>query len=96
MQERIPTIPVTLRIAGSALPNLRARANWARFVEAGPIDADGWRTVRMTFELAQDAVAVVLGLGEKCAMIAPEQLREEVITRLQRALRQHEPVPDRE
>ena len=92
LQERIPTIPVTLRIADAALPDLRARANWARFVEVGPVGADGWRTVRMTFELAHDAVAAVLGLGEMCAIIAPENLRQEVSERLQMALRQYKPA----
>jgi predicted DNA-binding transcriptional regulator YafY len=97
LQDRLPAVPVTLRVAEAALSTLRDRANWARIVAVDPVDPSGWLTVRMTFELKEDAIAAVLGMGAKCEMIAPSVLRDAVITHLRQALDQYhrdpEPVP---
>jgi len=86
LRDRVPRYPVTLRVADAALPDLRARASWARIADTGPLDEDGWRTVDVRFELERDAIAAVLALGDRCEAVAPDGLRESVRTHLRRAL----------
>jgi predicted DNA-binding transcriptional regulator YafY len=90
LRERVPRYPVTLRVADAALPDLRARASWARIEDTGPIDPDGWRTVEIRFELERDAVAAVLALGPQCEAIAPASLRRAVAAQLRLALARYE------
>ena len=93
LRERVPRYPVTLRVADAALQDLRARASWARIEATGPVDPNGWRSVEVRFELEQDAVAAVLGLGGQCEAIAPESLRTAVAAQLRQALAHYEDEP---
>lgn len=94
LRERIPTIAVTLRVADAALPALRSRASWAHFENVQPSHVSGWMSVQMSFELEDDVVAAVLGLGGMCEIIAPEVLRQRVIAHLYQALGRYGAEPE--
>jgi predicted DNA-binding transcriptional regulator YafY len=86
MQERVPSFPVTLRVLAPAVADLRARANWARIEQVAIPDAHGWVLVEIMFELEHDALAAVLGLGERCEVVSPPELRRSVAFQIRRAL----------
>ncbi len=70
---------VTLRLAPGAASELASivgeAAAWAALVEAGPPDAEGWRTVTIDLERPGWAHEVLLRLGEGAEVLRPPELR---------------------
>ena len=81
----LPQYPVIVRVAAAILPQLHYAANYARIEEIEPPTADGWQTVRMQFERAEDAHQYALRFVPNLEVLAPAAVRDEVLTRLQRA-----------
>lgn len=86
---RLPRYPVTLRADPAAVPRLRYAGWYSRVEEVGQPEEDGWVLVAMSFELAEDACALVLGFGAAVSIVAPPELREAVIRQARAALRHH-------
>ena len=82
----LPEYPVTFRLVGDAVTELRQRASWARIRAVRELSHDGWREVDVLFEIEPDAVAAALSLGERCMVVAPASLRHTVIEELRAAL----------
>jgi len=47
-------------------------------LKADKPDPEGWETLRIQFEEEEQACFVVLGMGSRAEVVAPEQLRERV------------------
>jgi predicted DNA-binding transcriptional regulator YafY len=58
---------------------MRAAGRYARIEHEGPMDADGWVTLRMVFEDAHGAREFVLSFGAQAEALEPPTLRAEVL-----------------
>ena len=86
---RLPQYPVELLIAPEAIADLRQSMQWGRVVHAGEPDATDWQSVSVMFELFENALASVLGLGGRVIVLEPAELREAVIAAHHSALASH-------
>lgn len=74
-----PRIEVKLRIAGDRLPRLhgvigdRPFGTLERLDEPDP---DGWLRIRVKLDWPNEAVAQILGVGARCELLEPAELRE--------------------
>jgi predicted DNA-binding transcriptional regulator YafY len=66
-------VEVTLRLEARAAANIRRRM----VLEEMEIH-DGWETLRVQFDHPEEAVLVVLGMGARAEVLAPESVRERV------------------
>jgi predicted DNA-binding transcriptional regulator YafY len=74
--------PAVLRVAPEAIPILShyfGEAAQALLDHSDPPDADGWVTLRPTFETIEGACSMALGLGAWVEVLEPAELRERVI-----------------
>ncbi len=74
--------PVVLRVAPEAIPILShflGEGAQALLDQGGPPDAEGWVTLRPTFESIEAACSMALGLGDRAEVLEPAELRERVI-----------------
>lgn len=92
LEEGLPRYPITLMIASSALDEVQRGLRWGRVASVGPSSPDGRRRVEITFELFPDALASVLGFGDRVEVVAPDELRLAVRHALGAALRQYLPI----
>jgi predicted DNA-binding transcriptional regulator YafY len=75
----LPSYPLTVRVAPEALSRLTFPGAYARVEHVGEPEADGWRTVRLQHETADEAASYVLGFGPRMTVLAPAALRERVV-----------------
>ena len=87
-RSRLPRYPIVLRADPRIVPRLRYAGWYSRVERVGEPEEDGWVRVEMTVELAEDACALVAGLGAAVSLVAPAELRDEVV-RHARALLEH-------
>ena len=72
-----PRFEVTLRVHPETLKwMMKWRA--VSLLKADKPDPEGWETLRIQFEEEEQACFVVLGMGSRAEVVAPEQLRERV------------------
>lgn len=67
-------VEVTLRLEARAAENIR---RWRMVLEEIE-NRDGWETLRVQFDHAEEAVFVVLGMGSRVEVVGPEKVRERV------------------
>jgi predicted DNA-binding transcriptional regulator YafY len=82
-----PQYPATLRFAPDVLPVLPqvfGEGIHSLIEQADPPDADGWITLRMTFETLEAARTHALGFGTWVEVIDPPELRTSVIATARR------------
>lgn len=75
--------PVTLRIAPEGvpiLPHIFGEGAHTLVAQADPPDAEGWITLRRTFETIEAACTMILGLGTLVEVLEPPELRERVVS----------------
>jgi predicted DNA-binding transcriptional regulator YafY len=82
----LPRYPVLLRVDPSIVTRVRYGGRYARVEEIGEPEADGWMTIRMLFELEEDACAFALGFGPCLEVVEPVALREQVIALAQQTV----------
>jgi predicted DNA-binding transcriptional regulator YafY len=75
----LPRYLATLRVAASLLGRLRQGERYTHLEWEEPPDVEGWARVQMRFEEEHDAVEFILGFGDRIKVVAPEQLRAQVI-----------------
>ncbi len=79
----LPQYRVTLRIAPEGvpiLPQVFGESAQAMIAQADPPDAEGWVTIRPTFETIEAACTMVLGFGTLVEVLEPQELRERVVS----------------
>jgi predicted DNA-binding transcriptional regulator YafY len=79
----LPQYQALLRVAGDVLPRLGYAGRFARIEHIDPPAEDGWSEVRMRFQFEQEACEYVLSFGDRVMALAPETLREKVVTMAQ-------------
>jgi predicted DNA-binding transcriptional regulator YafY len=79
----------TLRLAPRAASCLQASRQTSPVSEAGS-DPEGWRTLQVHFEDEEHALFVVLGYASQVEVVAPEGLRDRVLSEHRAALRRAE------
>ena len=67
-------VEVTLRLEARAAANIR---RWRMVLEEMK-NGDGWDTLRVQFDHPEEAVFVVLGIGARAEVLAPESVRQRV------------------
>ncbi len=80
-QASLPKYPVILRVAPDLIPVLPAILgdDVRVLIEQAQTDSQGWRVVEHTFERIEEAQTYVLGMGASVDVIAPEELRVNVL-----------------
>jgi predicted DNA-binding transcriptional regulator YafY len=84
-----PRIDVTVRASPRAvamLPEILGDAVRPSIDAAGPTDAEGWRHVVLTFEHVGAAAYRLSGFGDLVEVVAPRDVREDVIANARRTL----------
>jgi len=75
----LPRYLVTVRAQSEILPRLRSVGRYSRVEQVEPADVEGWCVVQMAFENPGDAREVALSFGPHLQVLAPPELRSEVI-----------------
>lgn len=75
----LPRYSTTVRVGPAVFPRLGFAGRFARIEQVGQMDSDGWREVRMRFDVEEMAVEYVLSFGPHIEIIEPDTLREKVI-----------------
>ena len=75
----LPRYPVTVRIAPEALARIWVPGSYAQVQHVGEPETDGWRTLRLLLQTEEEACSYVLGFGTRVAVVAPAELREQVV-----------------
>ena len=75
----LPQYRATLRVTPDALRYIRQGGRWARIEQESAPDADGWIVLSILFEEEHGAREFALGFGAQVEVIAPSELREQVI-----------------
>jgi predicted DNA-binding transcriptional regulator YafY len=81
IEENRPSYPVTVRVAPqfvSWLPYYFGDPIRDAIADAGPPDAEGWITVKLSFESLEQARERLLGFGGAVEVLAPRALRASV------------------
>ena len=85
-----PTYSVLLRVSKEGADVLhRVLGEWVRETLSSQEDAAGWRTLDLTFENAEQAVSLLLGLTPLVEVQEPEELRGHLVTAAGEALRMY-------
>ncbi len=82
----LPVYPATLRVTAAGLERMRWW-RFARIVQVGQVNAEGWSQVDVHFELPEEACEYVAGCGGMVEVLAPDELRTAVIERAVGTLR---------
>ena len=81
---------VLLRVSKEGADVLpRVLGEWARETLSSQEDAAGWRTLDLTFENAEQAVSLLLGLTPLVEVQEPEELRERLVAAAGEVLRMY-------
>lgn len=75
----LPRYHATLRVAPEVLPRLGYAGRFARIEQTGAPCADGWREVRLRFDVEEMAVEYALSFGPRVEVVEPPALRDKVI-----------------
>ncbi len=75
----LPRYLATLRVEAGLLGRLRQGERYTQLEAEEPPDAKGWARVEMRFEEEHNAVEFILGFGDRIEVIAPDELRTQVI-----------------
>jgi predicted DNA-binding transcriptional regulator YafY len=73
--EGLPRYPVTLLVDPTAIEQVRRGLRWGRVTEVAPPGEDGRRSMTIMFEIYPDALASVLGFGDRVEVVAPPDFR---------------------
>ena len=76
---QLPRFEATLRVRQEAMRRLYYAVRFARVEETGEADADGWVTVKMRFQLEDEAAEFALSFGNQIEVVEPASVREKVI-----------------
>jgi predicted DNA-binding transcriptional regulator YafY len=85
-KESLPRYTVTVRIAQAALPRVYSTGRFMQVEQIDAPDTDGWSTVRLLFQLQEEACGYVLSFGSEMEVIEPQEFRERVILLAQSVL----------
>jgi predicted DNA-binding transcriptional regulator YafY len=72
----LPRYRVDLRATEEALNRLHGWFRFVRVVEQTPPDAEGWCNMVVDFEVEEQAIVVLRGLGDEVKVVKPEGLRK--------------------
>jgi predicted DNA-binding transcriptional regulator YafY len=75
----LPRYLATLRVEANLLGRLRQGERYTQLEAEEPPDAEGWARVEMRFEEEHNAVEFILGFGGRIEVVAPDELRTQVI-----------------
>jgi predicted DNA-binding transcriptional regulator YafY len=75
----LPRYLATLRVEAGLLGRLRQGERYTQLEAEAPPDAKGWARVEMRFEEEHNAVEFILGFGDRIEVVAPDELRTQVI-----------------
>jgi predicted DNA-binding transcriptional regulator YafY len=75
----LPRYLAILRVEASLLGRLRQGERYTQLEAEEPPDAEGWARVEMRFEEEHNAVEFILGFGVQIEVVAPDELRTQVI-----------------
>jgi predicted DNA-binding transcriptional regulator YafY len=75
----LPRYDASLRVAPEALPAVRAGGRYTRILSEAPPDGEGWVAIEISFEEPHGAREFVLGFGAQIQVIAPPELRADVL-----------------
>jgi predicted DNA-binding transcriptional regulator YafY len=75
----LPRYCATVRVSPVIFPRLGFAGRFARIERVEEIGADGWRDVRLRFDVEQMAVEYVLSFGPEIEVVEPDSLREKVV-----------------
>jgi len=75
----LPRYLATLRVEAALLGRLRQGERYTQLEAEEPPDAEGWAQVEMRFEEEHNAVEFILGFGDRIEVVAPDELRAQVI-----------------
>jgi len=76
---QMPRYDATLRVRQEVLRRMHYAVRFARVEQVGEVDAEGWATVEMRFQMEDEAAEFALSFGPMMEVIAPLSLREKVI-----------------
>ncbi len=76
---KFPRYPVTVRVQPDALWRLQFNGRFSTVEHMGEPEADGWITVRMNYQVAENACENLIGLGAQVEIVEPAELREMVV-----------------
>ncbi len=76
---KFPRYPVTVRVQPDALWRLQFGGRFANVEHIGAAEADGWLTVRMNYQVAENASENLIGLGALVEVVEPVELRAMVV-----------------
>ena len=82
----LPRYLATLRVEAGLLGRLRQGERYTQLEAEEPPDVDGWARVEMRFEEEHNAVEFILGFGDRIEVVAPEELRSQVIQQAEEIL----------
>ena len=82
----LPRYLATLRVETGLLGRLRQGERYTQLEAEEPPDVDGWARVEMRFEEEHNAVEFILGFGDRIEVVAPEELRSQVIQQAEEIL----------
>jgi predicted DNA-binding transcriptional regulator YafY len=75
----LPRYLATLRVEAGLLGRLRQGERYTQLEAEAPPDTEGWAHVEMRFEEEHNAVEFILGFGDRIEVVAPDELRAQVI-----------------
>jgi len=75
----LPRYLATLRVEAALVGRLRQGERYTQLEAEEPPDAEGWAQVEMRFEEEHNAVEFILGFGDRIEVVAPDELRAQVI-----------------
>jgi predicted DNA-binding transcriptional regulator YafY len=87
-----PRVDVTVRASSGAiqvLPEILGDAVLPAIAAAGPADAEGWRSLTLTFEHEAAAAHRLAGFGDLIEVLTPPAVREHLIATARATLRLH-------
>jgi predicted DNA-binding transcriptional regulator YafY len=83
---QLPRYPIRVRADPAVLPRMWYAGRFSRIERVSAPDADGWVTVDVVFELAEDACEFALGFGPQMEVLEPAEVRAKVIAMAERTL----------
>lgn len=76
---KIPRFTVLVRVKESVLPRMHHPSRFITSEVLAPPDEQGWATVRLLFDIGEEARAYLLSFGTELEVLEPPEVRAEVI-----------------
>lgn len=89
-RQHFPRFPVTLRAHPEAVGRLHFVGRFSRVEQTSAPDEDGWVTMTMDFQVADNACEILTGFGAQIEIINPPELRADIIARAREVIAWHE------